>query len=196
MNEEHYMTTDEVLEYLQVKLRTVYRLIKIGQLPAIRLGRQWRFRRHDIDHWLSQHRPGSKGSGQSLEAAARPHILVVDDDETIRTMLERGLTAADYKVDTAGDGPQAIERLKGGGFDLMITDLKMPGMDGLTTIRAAHRQASNLPVIVITGESTEANAIEALNLGVTGYITKPFRMERVLARVAKALGEPVPRADD
>ena len=61
---------------------------------------------------------------------------------------------------------------------------------------AAHRQASNLPVIVITGESTEANAIEALNLGVTGYITKPFRMERVLARVAKALGEPVPRADD
>ena len=75
------------------------------------------------------------------------------------------------------------------GYDLLITDLKMPGMDGLGVIREARRPKADLPVIVITGFSTEASAIEAANLGVAGYLTKPFRVPRVLAVAAKALGE-------
>jgi DNA-binding response OmpR family regulator len=71
----------------------------------------------------------------------------------------------------------------------MITDLKMPGMDGLSVIREARRVSTDLPIIIITAYSTEASAIEAINLGVSGYLTKPFRMERVLAVAARALGE-------
>ena len=70
-----------------------------------------------------------------------------------------------------------------------FADLKMPGMDGLTVIREAKRYKSDLPVIIITGFSTESSAIEAVNLGVAGYLTKPFRVPQVLAAAAKALGE-------
>jgi DNA-binding response OmpR family regulator len=72
---------------------------------------------------------------------------------------------------------------------LLIADLKMPGMDGLTVIREAKRYKSDLPVIIITGFSTESSAIEAVNLGVAGYLTKPFRVPQVLAAAARALGE-------
>jgi len=68
---------------------------------------------------------------------------------------------------------------------LLITDLKMPGVDGLTVIREARRLKADIPVIIITGFSTEASAIEAVNLGVSGYLTKPFRVPRVLAVLAR-----------
>ena len=82
-----------------------------------------------------------------------------------------------------------LERLRIIPYDLLITDLKMPGVDGLAVIREARRLKADIPVIIITGFSTEASAIEAVNLGVAGYLTKPFRVPQVLAAAAKALGE-------
>ena len=193
MNDDHFLTTEEVLDYLQVNLRTIYRLIKAGRIPAVRVGRQWRFRKRDIDVWLESSRP-ARGSGDEPKAIGgdRPRILVVDDEQAVRDLLAKTLTLADYDVDAVGDGPAALERLRAATYDLLITDLKMPGMDGLSVIREARRLASDLPVIVITGYSTEASAIEAINLGVAGYLTKPFRLPRILAAAARALGEPVP----
>jgi YesN/AraC family two-component response regulator len=75
-------------------------------------------------------------------------------------------------------------------YSLMIADLKMPGMDGLTLIRQVKLLSPDLPIIIITGFSTESSAIEAVNLGVAGYLTKPFRVPQVLAAAAKALGAP------
>ncbi len=75
------------------------------------------------------------------------------------------------------------------GYELLMTDLQMPGMDGLTVIHEARRLNADLPVIIITGFSTEASAIEAANLGVSGYLTKPFKVPKVLAVAARALGE-------
>jgi excisionase family DNA binding protein len=194
MNEDHFLTTEEVLDYLQVNLRTVYRLIKAGKIPAVRVGRQWRFRKRDIDAWLNTSRPASRG-GLGSEATGRPRILVVDDEQAVRDLLSKTLSMADYDVDTVPDGPGALDRLRTVEYDLLITDLKMPGMDGLSVIREARRQTPDLPVIIITGYSTEASAIEAINLGVTGYLTKPFRLPRILGAAAKALGEPVPAAE-
>jgi len=188
MTEEHFLTTEEVLEYLQVNLRTIYRLIKAGRIPAVRVGRQWRFRKKDIDAWLAANRSSAKGT---LE---RPRVLVVDDEQQIRDLVAKTLSTADYDVDTAPDGPSAIDRLKNTDYDLLITDLKMPGMDGLSVIREARQRSAELPIIIITGFSTEASAIEAINLGVCGYLTKPFRLPRVLAVAARALGEPAPGA--
>ena len=201
MSDENFLTTEEVLDYLQVNLRTVYRLIKAGKIPAVRVGRQWRFRKRDIDAWLESSRPGS-GSASSMladeraaAASDRPRILVVDDEQAVRDLLSKTLTMADYDVDAADDGPSAIEKMRAVEYDLLITDLKMPGMDGLSGIREARKLSADLRVIIITGYSTEASAIEAINLGVSGYLTKPFRLPRILAAAARALGEPVPTAD-
>jgi excisionase family DNA binding protein len=192
-NDEIFLTTEEVLEYLQVNLRTVYRLIKAGKIPAVRVGRQWRFRKRDIDAWLDSQRPRGERGASAAERVSRtgerPRILVVDDEASIRELLSKTLALAEYDVDTAPDGRTAIERLRLGHYDLLIADLKMPGLDGLSLIREAKRLSSDLPVIIITGFSTESSAIEAVNLGVAGYLTKPFRVPQVLAAAARALGE-------
>jgi excisionase family DNA binding protein len=195
MADEGFLTTEEVLEYLQVNLRTVYRLIKAGKLPALRVGRQWRFRKRDIDAWLESQRPRTARPASGMASrvatapAGRPRVLVVDDEASIRDLLSKTLALAEYDVDLAFDGRSAIERLRLMPYDLLITDLKMPGVDGLGVIREARRMKPDIPVIIITGFSTEASAIEAVNLGVAGYLTKPFRVPRVLAVAAKALGE-------
>lgn len=194
MADEGFLTTEEVLEYLQVNLRTVYRLIKAGKIPAVRVGRQWRFRKRDIDAWLESQRPRTaRTSAPSARVptpvAGRPRVLVVDDEASIRDLLAKTLALAEYDVDLAPDGRTALERLRIVPYDLLITDLKMPGVDGLAVIREARRMKADIPVIIITGFSTEASAIEAVNLGVAGYLTKPFRIPRVLAAAAKALGE-------
>jgi excisionase family DNA binding protein len=192
--DESFLTTEEVLDYLQVNLRTVYRLIKAGKIPAVRVGRQWRFRKRDIDAWLESQRPRTtRGVTATARVAApvagRPRVLVVDDEASIRDLLSKTLALAEYDVDLAPDGRTALERLRLIPYDLLITDLKMPGVDGLAVIREARRLKADIPVIIITGFSTEASAIEAVNLGVSGYLTKPFRVPRVLAVAAKALGE-------
>jgi excisionase family DNA binding protein len=178
MIDETFLTTEEVLEYLQVNLRTVYRLIKAGKIPAVRVGRQWRFRKTDIDAWLDSQRPrvGARTPASAPARVApisgRPRVLVVDDEASIRDLLAK-----------------TLERMRMYPYDLLIADLKMPGMDGLTVIREAKRYKADLPVIIITGFSTESSAIEAVNLGVAGYLTKPFRVPQVLAAAARALGE-------
>jgi excisionase family DNA binding protein len=193
--DDTFLTTEEVLAYLQVNLRTVYRLIKAGKIPAVRVGRQWRFRKRDIDAWLDSQRlrPGRAAAGAATPApraaADRPRILVVDDEASIRDLLSKTLALADYDVDTAPDGRSALERLRLYPYDLLIVDLKMPGMDGLAVVREAKRLKADLPVIIITGYSTESAAIEALNLGVTSYLTKPFKVSQVLASAARAMGE-------
>jgi len=188
METQNFLTTEEVLDYLQVNVRTLYRLIKMGRIPAIRVGRQWRFRKDDLDAWISRGGTERKASGQQ----AQRRVLVVDDDETVRDLLVSGLKAAAYAVDAATDGPTAIERLRDEKYDLLVTDLKMPGMDGLTVIREARRHRAGISVLVVTGHSTEASAIEAINMGVAGYVTKPFRMPRLVAAAARALGDAVP----
>src|SRR5436189_4610683 len=99
MIDETFLTTEEVLEYLQVNLRTVYRLIKAGKIPAVRVGRQWRFRKRDIDAWLDSQRPRGAARTSSLApsptrthpTAARPRVLVVDDEASIRDLLSKTL---------------------------------------------------------------------------------------------------------
>jgi excisionase family DNA binding protein len=191
--EEGFLTTEAVLDYLQVNLRTVYRLIKAGKIPAVRVGRQWRFRKRDIDAWLESQRPRQASrlatTRTAPSPAGRPRVLVADDEASVRDLLSKTLALAEYDVDLASDGRVAMDRLRVLPYDLLITDLKMPGVDGLTVIREARRLKADIPIIVITGFSTEASAIEALNLGVSGYLTKPFRIPRVLSVAARALGE-------
>src|SRR5205809_3110394 len=145
MIDETFLTTEEVLEYLQVNLRTVYRLIKAGKIPAVRVGRQWRFRKRDIDAWLDgQRAPGltvpTPTEGESRRSAQH-RVLVVDDEPSIRELLAKTLALAEYHVDTVGDGNTALARLRDDATacDLAIVDLKMPDTDGLMLIRQMKR---------------------------------------------------------
>src|SRR5688572_5504784 len=121
--EDTFLTTEEVLAYLQVNLRTVYRLIKAGKIPAVRVGRQWRFRKRDIDAWLDSQRPRGGGraatasatvapAGSARAATDRRRILVVDDEASIRDLLTKTLSLSDYDVDSSPDGRAALERLR------------------------------------------------------------------------------------
>ena len=191
--DDTFLTTEEVLDYLQVNLRTVYRLIKAGKIPAVRVGRQWRFKRADLDAWLeSQRSRKSRPTSTPAPAPAppdRPRVLVVDDEASIRELLTRTLALTEYEVEAVADARTGLDRLRLGPYDLLIADLRMPVMDGLALIREARRLQPTLKVIIITGYSTESSAIEAVNLGVVGYLVKPFRVPQVLSAVGRALGE-------
>lgn len=188
MTDDQFMTTEEVLEYLHLNLKTVYRMIKSGKLPAVRVGRQWRFRKRDLDAWLETGAARERDAGD----ADRPSLLIVDDEESVRGLIAATLSsaAAGYDIAVAADGPSALAMLTTRTFDVLITDLKMPGMDGLTLIREARVQSPDLPVVIITAVPSQTSAIDAVNLGVSGYLTKPFRMQQILAAVARALGRP------
>jgi excisionase family DNA binding protein len=179
-----FLTTEEVLEYLQVNLRTVYRLIKSKSIPAVRVGRQWRFKKQDIDAWL-------EGRTGSAPRQGRYRLLLVDDDEGTRILLSKMLEK-EYAVAMAVDGAGALDALgrPGASYDLMISDLNMPGMDGIALIKEVKQIKPALPIIIITGYSTEKSAIEAVNLRVSGYLTKPLRDRQVLEAAARALGAP------
>jgi excisionase family DNA binding protein len=190
--DEEFLTTEEVFDYLQIHPRTLYRLLKSGMLPAVRVGRQWRIRKQDLDTWVAiqrQRRTRKPIRRPSGAPPGRARVLVVDDEQTIRDLLSRTLMLADYEVDVAPNGQVALDRMRITNYDLLITDLRMPTVDGLSVIREARRLKSDIPVLIVTGYSTEASAIEAINLGVQGYLIKPFRVPRVLAAAAKALGE-------
>ncbi len=125
------------------------------------------------------------GLGQEESRAAR--ILVVDDEESIRDLLKLVLTGEGYSVVTASGGEEAIGYLEAQRFDLVITDLVMPTVNGVEVLRAAKRIAPNFPVIVITGYPSVETVTKLVRLGAGDYLTKPFNIDVVLVTVAKLL---------
>ena len=114
-------------------------------------------------------------------------LLVADDDPGLRESLGRTLTRAGYNVVLASDGRAALERLRTGGLDLVLTDLKMPGLTGIEVLRATKAIAPDLDVILLTAFGTVEEAVIAMKEGAYDFMTKPFRGEQLLKIVAKAL---------
>ncbi len=114
------------------------------------------------------------------------NILVVDDEPQITRVLKTTLSSQGYGVRTASDGEDALRQLKTWSPDLIITDLRMPNMDGLDLCRRV-RTESRLPIIVLSVKGEETIKVEALDAGADDYITKPFSTNELLARVRAAL---------
>jgi len=114
-------------------------------------------------------------------------LLVADDDPGLRESLERTLTREGYRVILASDGRAALERLQGGAVDLIVTDLKMPGLTGLELLRAAKAIAPDVDVILLTAFGTVEEAVKAMKDGAYDFLTKPFRREQLLKLIDKAL---------
>ena len=121
-----------------------------------------------------------------VEPDGRRNILVVDDEAQITRVLKTTLSAQGYGIRTAADGMQALLEMKSWLPDLVITDLRMPNMDGLELCRQIRKQ-SRIPIIVLSVKGEEAIKIEALDAGADDYVTKPFSVNELLARVRAAL---------
>jgi len=119
--------------------------------------------------------------------APRNDILVVDDDPDLLRLIEIRLSAAGYSVATAASGQQALARVAVARPRLLVTDLRMPGMDGMALFDAVRAQNPALPVIILTAHGTIPDAVEAVKRGVFGYLTKPFEARALLSEVERAL---------
>ena len=109
-------------------------------------------------------------------------ILIVDDEERMRHLLSIMLERRGHLVDQAGDGLEALEKLRNATYDMVITDVKMPRMDGETLLRKIVQMDNPCPVVFITAFATVESAVEAMRAGAVDYITKPFEEKRILLR--------------
>jgi two-component system, OmpR family, KDP operon response regulator KdpE len=120
-----------------------------------------------------------------LSQIDKPSILVVDDEPQITRVLKTTLSSQGYGTRTAADGEEALQVMKEWSPDLLITDLRMPNMDGLDLCRHV-RARSQLPIIVLSVTGEERTKVEALDAGADDYVTKPFGINELLARVRAA----------
>ncbi len=130
-------------------------------------------------------------------------ILVVDDERAVRESLRRALELEGYEIELAEDGAQALERLRSEPEpDAMVLDVLMPGVDGLEVSRTLRRDGSKLPILMLTARAQIDDRVEGLDAGADDYLTKPFALEELLARVRALLrrtsdgaGQPLRFAD-
>ena len=114
--------------------------------------------------------------------ANRQHVLVVDDEDSLRGFMRRNLEVRGYAVTTAANGLEALAQYESNLVDIILLDVMMPNMDGLETLRRI-RQQSRIPVIVLSALGEESDKVKALNIGADDYLTKPFGVNELLARV-------------
>ena len=117
----------------------------------------------------------------------RGRLLVVDDEEPQRLMLSKILGRAGFEVVTAANGREALASLETGTFDLMLTDQRMPSMDGLELLEQSRRANPGLPVVLMTAHGTVSTAVQAMKRGAADYLTKPFDRDELLLVIEKAL---------
>ena len=110
-------------------------------------------------------------------------ILVVEDDRTVGQYVERGLSEARYTVELKADGPGGLEAASSGQFDLIVLDLRLPGLSGLELLRTLRDRGVATPVLVLTAQDSVEHKVDALRIGADDYVTKPFAMAELLARV-------------
>jgi len=115
------------------------------------------------------------------------HILIIDDEKNMRWVLERGLKPFGYHIKTAANGLEGIDNARLNEPDLVVLDLKMPGMDGLETLKKLKEMYAQLPIIMITAHGTMETAIEAMKCGAADYIIKPFDIEEMKIIIQKNL---------
>ena len=114
-------------------------------------------------------------------------ILVIDDEPRILGFLARGLEAEGFAVDVADTGPDALRCVRGNAYDLVLLDLLLPGVDGLTVLQELHRDCPDLPVMIVSARSDLPTKLRGFGLGASDYLSKPFSFEELVARVRVAV---------
>jgi putative nucleotidyltransferase with HDIG domain len=115
------------------------------------------------------------------------HILVVDDEQAIRDVLSEGLSDSGYRCDTASDGIEALHKVQVNGFQLVVSDIDMPQMDGVQLVQEIKKIKPDIEIIMLTGVVDVDTAVQAIRLGAADYLTKPFNLAEVRITVERAL---------
>ena len=121
------------------------------------------------------------------QATSGLRVLVIDDEPPIRRFLRTSLTSQGYQVIEAEDGPSGLRQLRGNAIDVLVLDLGMPGMDGFEVIKQVRDSGSAVPIIVLSVRTDEAGKVRALDMGADDYVSKPFGMDELLARIRAAV---------
>jgi two-component system, OmpR family, KDP operon response regulator KdpE len=121
------------------------------------------------------------------QPSAPSRILVVDDEPAIRRFLRTSLSAQGFRIEEAAGGEAALELLRKAPIDVLVLDLGMPDIDGFEVIRRLRSSGSAIPIIVLSSRADEKGKVEALDLGADDYVTKPFGIDELLARIRAAL---------
>ncbi|MFA4889979.1 MAG: response regulator, partial [Candidatus Omnitrophota bacterium] len=174
----HILAQDEVFSlaevsaYLKIPKSTIYKLCQKGKLPAVKIGKQLRFRKSSLEQWFKEK--------ESIQQPAKA-ILVIDDDPLVLKSLAKFLKTRGYSVDTAQDAQEAFAKVEKLKFDLIVTDIRMPkinGIEAIKRIRLINRQynRAQVPEVIISGYLDTAAEQEAQSLGVGDYLYKPFAL--------------------
>lgn len=142
--------------------------------------------------------PGKPPLRLKLAAAHDKTILIVEDEETVRKVLQKLLEAKGFRVATANDGLEGMKYLENNVPDLMLVDVMMPRLDGLTFVKAVRYRSEQqkslprIPFIFITAKADARSMVQGINAGAKGYITKPFAISAVMKKIYEALNIPPP----
>jgi excisionase family DNA binding protein len=180
--DKHVLTAKEAAELLSVHVETIRRLARAGDIPAFKMGKDWRFRRVSLLQWADTHHM------RRLE----PAVLVVDDDEGVRELARQFLEAEGCRVATAPDGESGLRRVAQGVPDLVLLDLKMPRMSGAEFLKRLREEGPDVPVIVITGYPDSNVMREAMRYGPITLVAKPLAREQLLRAVRTTLAGSLP----
>jgi EAL domain-containing protein (putative c-di-GMP-specific phosphodiesterase class I) len=126
-------------------------------------------------------------SGERSDGNSKASVLVVDDDPDVLRGVVRLLRSQGYSVTSANNGADAARSLHGRSFDVIVSDIKMPGMDGIQLLREVREHDLHVPVVLVTGEPAVSTAVQALEYGAFHYLTKPVDSEALMRSVAKAV---------
>jgi len=132
---------------------------------------------------------------RSVNPAVRPRVLVVDDDRAVRESLRRSLEFNGYDVALAEDGAQALAGIGTADPDVVVMDVMMPRLDGIETTKALRSAGNDVPILVLTARDAVGDRVEGLDAGADDYLTKPFALQELLARLRALLRRVVPQDD-
>ncbi|MFC1896781.1 response regulator [Thermodesulfobacteriota bacterium] len=170
---DEVLNAQEASDFLRAHVETIRRLARKGDIPAYKIGKDWRFQREALIKWAETDYLRRKP----------PCVLVIDDDDGVRKLMRRFLEADGYRVCLALDGIEGLAWLNRESVNLIILDLKMPGMNGPEFLKEMRKMNEHLPVIVVTGYPDGDLMAEALRYGPFTLFAKPIEREQLVQAV-------------
>lgn len=166
---EELMNIKEAAGYLRLNYMTVYKLAQKRQIPAFKVGGNWRFKKDILDNWLVQNATGNSGS-----------VLIIDDDPMVGEILQEMVRKEGYLVLSVDNGVSALEEIKRQHFDLIFLDLMLNDMDGIEIMELIKEKHKDAVIVIVTGFADDPIALKAMSLGPLLLIRKPFKERDIL----------------
>lgn len=190
--DDSLITVKDVADYLKLKEQTVYLLARQHKIPSLKVGGSLRFKKSQIDSWLSSRTDLTK------QTSNQQRVLIVDDEEPVRSTLARMIESHGVSAVAVQSGLDAVEKARQHAFRLVFLDLNMPGMNGVETLKALKEIDRDLRVVVVTALSGEDELFRSIiELGPVSVIPKPFTIQHisdVLGLYLENISRPSPSA--